>query len=685
VDQAAAVYAGMLPGLAPVPGLLNLVPGPVGRGELDARLGGAILRRLPEVAFLPVAGPAPEGQPAGTVAEPRSRVRPRDALLLGTGLTGLADFLAPVVPNLIAGPTRHPAYAALGVRRLPLADLADMLATLDRPPSWWRRLYDVLAAASPEELGELGALPVPLADGRVVRGARGVLLPGPGLEHSARLAVLGLRVAHPEAAHPLLARLGAVEATPRSVLGHPATRAAVEASYDDEDPAPIADVVLGLVAAANAERGEYAWLADLALPDADGEWCPAGELLLPDGPLAGVVAADAPFGIVAPATLERFGAATLEAAGVLSSFELLTAHDVSLDDPDLDVDDAQGWADQIRARLPGGTVPPTALEVLAVRDLELVDPDRWPRALELLGEPPLRAALIEPTRVWLADGRHTDVLSYTAWWLRRHVTLGGRHPTELRAADADPLLTGLYDAAGPAGLCQQENHAIARALADPAIARALGVRTTLADLLAEPGGPNELLGRLADPARPVSRPQLRALWAALATAGFTPDEVTPPDRVRAIRGDEVTVADAEEVLVLDAPDLWPMVAARPLVLARHDLAPRLADLLDLPLVSEEVAGVVESPPRRRPVPPVVHAVLPAAPPAYQAHDRLVVDGLDVPWRYRDGEVHAAGPEGLACGLAWAAGQWPLRHLLTALLTETDATARLLADADVDPL
>jgi hypothetical protein len=146
----------------------------------------------------------------------------------------------------------------------------------------------------------------------------------------------------------------------------------------------------------------------------------------------------------------------------------------------------------------------------------------------------------------------------------------------------------------------------------------------------------------------------------------------------------VTVAGADEVLVLDAPDLWPLAADRPLVLAPHRLAERLADLLDLPVASEEIAGVVESAGRRRPVPAVVRTLLPAAPPAYTAHDRLIVDGTVVPWRFRGGELHAAGPAGLACGLAWAAGRWPLRHLLAGLLTIPDSAARLLAEADLDP-
>jgi hypothetical protein len=177
----------------------------------------------------------------------------------------------------------------------------------------------------------------------------------------------------------------------------------------------------------------------------------------------------------------------------------------------------------------------------------------------------------------------------------------------------------------------------------------------------------------------VTRAQLRALWTALAAVA----EAAPPDRVRAVCGDEVVVADAEDVLILDAADLWPLVAAKPLVLAPYDTAPRLADLLDLPLVSEEVAGLIESSPVSRPVPAIVGAVLPDPPATYYAHDPLVVDGVCVPWRYTRGAVHAAGPGGLACGLAWAAGAWSARHLLAALLDDPGAAIRLLAEADLD--
>jgi hypothetical protein len=652
LDHAAEVYAGLLPRLAPGTSLLDLVPSPVAHSELDAQLRSRILRLLPDTAFLPAA------EQAG------HRVRPRDAVVLDPSLPGLTDTIAPVLPDLVAGPARHSAYSVLGVRRLGLAELADILASLDREPAWWRHLYDVLAAAEPAQLGELGALPVPLADGRLVRGPRGLLLPGPGLEHAESLSVLGFRVIHSGAVHPLLVRLGATEATPHGVLSDPAVRAAVAASYDEEEPGPIADAVLSLVAAARPQPGDYPWLADLALPGADGEWYPAGELLVPGGPLADVVGSDTPFGTVSSATLERYGSPALEAAGVLSSFSVLAAEDVVIDAADLDLDSAADWAAELRARLPG-SVPLVAPELVAVRDLELVDPARWPRALELLAAPSLRATVTEPTRVLLADGRYADVPSYTSWWLRNHPVLGGRKPGDLRAAGADSLLAGLYDEA--------------ELRADAAFAHALGVRTSLAELLAEPGGADELLSRLADPKRPVTRAQLRALWIALAAVA----DAEPPDQVRAVRRDEVVVADAGDVLVLDAPDLLPLVADQPLVLAPHHLAPQLADLLDVALASEEVSGRVESVPERIPVPAVVRAVLPDAPATYFAHDRLVVDGIDMPWRYAAGAVHAAGPDGLACGLAWACRRWPARHLIAALLRDPAASTRLLAEADLD--
>ena len=58
-----------------------------------------------------------------------------------------------------------------------------------------------------------------------------MLLPVPGTD-AAQLGRLGLKVAHPEAAHPLLEKLGASAATPRAVLATPQVRTAVAASAD---------------------------------------------------------------------------------------------------------------------------------------------------------------------------------------------------------------------------------------------------------------------------------------------------------------------------------------------------------------------------------------------------------------------------------------------------------------------
>jgi hypothetical protein len=110
---------------------------------------------------------------------------------------------------------------------------------------------------------------------------------------------------------------------------------------------------------------------------------------------------------------------------------------------------------------------------------------------------------------------------------------------------------------------------------------------------------------------------------------------------------------------------------------------RLADLLDVALASEEIAGTVESDGEFRPVPDVVRELLPDAPDGYREHDSLIVDGADLPWRCTGGELHAATVEGLAHGLAWAAGRWSARHLVAELLLSPEETARILAEADLD--
>ena len=183
------------------------------------------------------------------------------------------------------------------------------------------------------------------------------------------------------------------------------------------------------------------------------------------------------------------------------------------------------WCEDVLDQLPASSrVPPVATEIVAVRDLDLVDDDAWPQALALLARPPLRDAVTQPVRVLLPDGTTQSVRPYTAWWLRDHPVLDGRRPAGLRAAGGDPLLAGLYDEA-EADAASTTSRCCGRSGCAPRWPR----------LLDEPGGAAELLARLADPDRAVDcRPNCTASTAALA--GLDPEQVTLPDELRAVRG-----------------------------------------------------------------------------------------------------------------------------------------------------
>jgi hypothetical protein len=631
VDRAADAYLRLLEAF-PGPDLLDLIPGPLAEGALDAKIRRAVLARLPDARLLPVRASAlPTDQTPG-------RARGRDCTVVD-GTAALLEILGEVMPGLLpfGWSARHPAMSALGVRRLEMADVVDALASLEREPSWWYSLYDALAGAT---TSELGALPVPLADGRLVRGPRGLLIPQDTPTEG--LDVFGLRFVHPKAVHPLLNRLGAAEAGPRQILADPVVREAVAGSFDSEDSSLIADAVLSL--ARGLLPGAEPWLSELALPGADGELYPAGELLFPDSALREVMD-DSPFGVIAQEALDRYGHEALEAVGVLRTFSLLKAEDVS-DVQDLELDGIEDWEDEL---LGGHEFPPYLPEFTAVRDLELVTD--WQAALPLLGEPPLRQAVVDPQHAMVGSTR-LAVPSYTSWWLKRNAVLGG----PMRAPGSDPLLKGLYDLA-PDGL-------------DPAFARALGVRLSLADVT-----PDELLDLLADPDRTVGRAQLRALWTWLADA----QEASPPEFVRAVVDGVIEVVPSDDAIVLDTPAALPLLAGQPLILAAHDRAADLAELLDLSLASEELPGEIASAGLAREVPSAVRAVLPEVPDSYTHHDQLIVDGQHLPWW----GLNADGPSGLARALAWHCGRWSDRFLVEALLRTPDATAELLAESDLD--
>lgn len=578
------------------------------------------------------------------------------------------------------------------MHRLGLADLADLLGDAQRAPSWWASLYKALATAGAAgaDLDELGSLPVPLADDRLVRGPRSLLLPtddwvrvvdaeGNRID-PAVLATLGVRVVHPDAAHPLLLRLGAVEAEAATVLADPNTEGAVRTSLDAEDPEPIAEAVLDLVAAAGTTVEDLPWLSELALRDDEDGYSIAAELLVPGAPLADLLDHDAPFGTVHEDLVRRHGSDALRAVGALWTLTVVRAEEVALgEDPGSIFDGAAGedgpegledWSDELLDRLGDPELPPVVPELVCVADLDYIAEDAWPQALAMLSSGPLRAAVTEPARLLMSDGRVVDVPSYTAWWLRTRALLNDRAPVELRTADAEPALLGLYDEV-PADV-------------DPELARALGVRRTLADLLADPDGPDDLLTRLADPARHVDRASLRRLWTDLAD--LDADLVTPPTLVRAVQGGSIVVADAEDAVVVDSPDLLPLLEGRALVLAAADVAERLADVLDLDLASEVVTGKVSSSGQIRAVPDEAALFLAGSGEpdrTYLHHRTLTVDGVEVDWYTGDGAVHASGTEGLARALCLRAGQWSRRHLVAAVLRDPSAAAHLLAESDLE--
>ncbi|MGK5531821.1 sacsin N-terminal ATP-binding-like domain-containing protein [Streptomyces sp. URMC 129] len=685
IERAADAYAALLAAWRPVTSeTLSLVPGPLGRGELDGALRQSLLERLPTTAFLPSAAAAGAAE-AAVDGDPGNEIpvalRPVEAELVERAGAETVAVLAELFPVLLpAGLERRAELRVLEVARVSLGEMIDRLAGVERPPAWWWRLYESLSGVDPELLH---GLPVPLADGRTTIGPRRVLLPVAGTEPE-ELGRLGLKVAHPDAAHPLLEKLGANPATPRAVLDTPQVRSAVAASADmdvwDEDAVPAAELaatVLGLVRDAEPAPGELPWLAALALPDEDGELTPAGELVYPGSPFQQVIrpgelaACDADLAA-------RWGEQPLTAVGVQADFALIRATDVVLDPDELEPRDAgyaepddvglldavDVWCEDTLDALGDSPLPPVAAEVVAVRDLELVDDGQWKRVLSLLSRPPFREALITPVRVRMPDGGVERARSYTAWWLRGAPVLDGRRPAGLRAAGGDPLLAGLYEDADTAD-------------ADEEVLHALGVRTTARALLAEPGGAADLLARLADPAVPVTAGQLHGLYALLAD--LDPEEVTLPDELRAVVDGEPRVVDAAEALVADAPDLLPLAAGRPLLPVPPARAADLAAVLDVRPLS---AALPAEPPAgggtRREVPEEARALLgPDTPATYVEYEELVIDGTELDWRLTpDGTLHAATFEGLAAGLAWATGRWPRRFELAALLEDPSRAEEL---------
>jgi hypothetical protein len=510
VERAAESYVALLESLPHVPSTLDLLPSTLPAGPVDLALREALASLLPDARLLP------------------GGVRGADAAVVD-GSDALAEVLGVLPPAWLR---RRRAVESLGVRVLETADVVDLLHGLDREPSWWGTLYAALDGARDPDA--LRGLPVPLSDGRVVTGPRGLLLPSEDVP----AGDVGLRWVHPAAcavpgARAVLLAAGAEEPDPGAVLD--ALRDAVEASLDDEppvEPEALYDVVLRLLA--RAPGAAPPWIGALALPSVDGDLRAADELLLPDGPLRRWVRDDSPFGVLSPSVVATYGADAVEAAGVLRTFSVVR-DDLGPGGHDLDLEDEYDVPEPFEA----------------VRDLEWVRDDAWPSVLPELP---------------VLEG-------YTRWWLRRHPVVrctdgAFRLPSEVASSSAPPVLASLYAAAG-----------------DPAAER-LGLVASVDEMDDE--ALHDLASRIAERA---DLRQVRVLYAAVARRDV-PLDVT---QVRAVVDGSLVTVPVDEAYAVDRPDLLPLLAGLPWLPVDVSLATTLADVLGTRLASDLDVRLTSSP------------------------------------------------------------------------------------------
>lgn len=483
-------------------------------GSVDAALREAIEHQLRGRPWLP-----------GGLRPDRAAVLPG----LTDELYALLDDALPLVPPALSSAPDAARLVALGARELTAADIADAVPR-DREPAWYADLYAALDAARlPED--DLGALPVPLSDGRVVTGARGATIVADRADPDALARIGWARVVHPGAVHPLLDRVGARRATATDLLADPALRAEVEridwdAGASDDDLA-LTEAVLAC--AGDAEIVGPAWLGALPVPGDDGALYPADELLAADAPLLAVLGDDHPYGTVDPEFAAGAAASALRAIGVGWTFAVLREEYPT--EPDATLDGAEQWWAQLAAEPD---------ELLAVRDLDLVE--HWEPALTLLADLP---------------GALDDPRGYTAWWLRTHTPLGRQRPAD------DATFAGLLDP------CEHPD--------------AGRLTAALFTAVRDDADAQVLADALSDPDREPAPGVIAAAYGAISGRHLT----DLPARVRTLDG---ALVDADGASVLDRPHLRFLGA--PTVFGGLDAAQALAQTLDLPLASEGHGAIV---------------------------------------------------------------------------------------------
>jgi len=628
-------------------------------GPVDGDLRAAISRRVEATPLLRTAV-GDWVTPGGACSLPG--VDAEGAAAIGQAIP---ELLPPIPPAALA------VLRPLGTSTLGWSQVSAALAGLDRAPAFWSGIYRAAADADPRPRpDDLADIPVPLVGGRRAVGARGCLLPSVRTDGNGTGGIDGdlarrigdvvpdLRVIHPDAVHPLLHRLGATPAEPTAVLADPALSArlgALRHDLEDIDVDPVevrsvAGVVLDLLAAGGDPAPTV--LADLVLTDEDGNPWPAAELLVPAAAIATVLDPEVDQVVVESHWLTRYGADLLVRAGVRDTFPVVTVtepvpHSLSDRLPDLDE-----WAEFGRADGP----------FQALADLDLVDEDGWPQALELIGRDPRARECLAPT----AAGP-----SYSGWWIGRHALVGGRPPGHWRLPAASDLAE-LYDRL-PIDL-------------DAGLARWIGVRTDLAAAAAD--DPTDLLERLADPGRTIAPARVPRLTAAVVAALAGAVDVDLPDGVRTLSG---AVVDAESASVLDDP--WWVQVEPPDRLVPGGADPEaVAGVLDLPPVSTLGPGSVRTsgaaPPEAESrwgrAAEAVGLESASVPLTIAADLRVTVtdhDAAPVGWWYAVGRYYSDGSsESLGRLAAWAAGRWSLRHLAVAAAAQDGAR---LAEAGID--
>lgn len=701
LEHAADAYARLAHTLATVDAdPLRLVPTGLPAGTLDGALRDLVVERLARTPLLRRAAQEPDDDGTDGLVAPD-----RAVMLAGAAghHTGAVAALGRRVTGLTVVPVGRETQARiLGAEERGLADVVEELPAVD--DGAWAELYDALGPLADDAQAReaLGALPVPLADGRVVRGARGLVMleradaDAVGTDALRTLGRWGLRVVDPVQAHPLLARLGAEAPSARGLLAHPALRGAVLDQADDDDLAladEVTDAVLAVVRAAvgddphGSDRGvgHQPWLGLLTLPAADGEPTPAHGLVLPGGPAADLLDPR----VLAPVTVEcveRWGRATLVAAGVRDDLVLVHVPDVvaepavldpdGTDDGSLAAQSLDAWPDYLASVAVALGAGEYVGDADAVADLDAVEPSRWPEVLARLATvPALRRALLEPVR----GERGAWAPSYTAWWLRERgpAGLGGVFATD--ADGANPVLRDVLPATPP----------VLRGL-DAEVQRALGGVGSLAEL--DPDAWVRVLDTLGPAGSPVDVRTAVALWRGIAGAAGRAQEgaVRAAERVPALVGpSQAAVVHADDAAVAERPMWWQRTDVAAMVPAPRDHAEAVAAFLELPLATDLADGQVEGDDDavEHPVPVEVTVVLADAPTTWWEHDELTVDGAPVDWWVTgDGAqavVRAVHSAGLAAGLAQAAGRWSARHAIESVLVAPERAAELVVGSVLD--